>query len=115
MTASSWVRTSCTTETWTICNDCLSLLSLARTHTAPLHAADSPTAIDGKYVVVLNEYLSDDDGMPTTHNTVFVDNGLIIQEPRMSLTIYLHVQYSFGNEFQEEIVLDTDECKKQLV
>jgi len=48
---------------------------------------------------------------PQRTNTVFVDNGLIIQEPRMSL----HVQYSFGNEFQEEIVLDTDECKKQLV
>lgn len=74
MTASSWVKTACTIETWTICNDftsSLSPLSLARTHTAPLHAADSPTAIDGNYVVVLNEYLSDDDGMPTTHNTVF--------------------------------------------
>ena len=49
-------------------------LSLARTHAAPLFAADSPTAIDGKYVVVLNEHLSDDDGMPPPHNDVFVDN-----------------------------------------
>ena len=36
------------------------------THTAPLYADDSPTAIDGEYVVILNEDLSDSDGMGNT-------------------------------------------------
>lgn len=36
---------------------------LIHAHTAPLYADDSPTAIPGEYVVILNEELSDSDGM----------------------------------------------------
>ena len=36
--------------------------TLLHSYTAPLYAADSPTAIDGEYVVVLKEELSDSDG-----------------------------------------------------
>ena len=37
------------------------------THTAPLLAADSPTRVEGQYIVVLNEDLTDDEGSVTVY------------------------------------------------
>ena len=56
---SSWVSTA------TVARVLSAIASpiILHAHTAPLYAADSPTAIDGEYVVILKEELSDSDGM----------------------------------------------------